>query len=73
MQFLCGLQLIIISLAGFLEVGLNMDVLILKAQAEASISQVQISFPLTMAVEGSKSSVSVSQYYEITSSTMNEL
>jgi len=56
-----------------LAVGLNRDALILKAQAEASILQGQISCPLTMAVEGSKSSVSVSQYFKITSSTMNEL
>lgn len=50
-----------------------MDGIILKAQAEAPISLGQILFPLTMAVERSKSSVSVSQYYKITSSTMNEL
>lgn len=50
-----------------------MDVLILKAQVETPISCGQISFPLAMAAEGSKSSVSGSQYYENTSSTMNEL
>lgn len=73
MQFFYGLQFITISLAVFLAVGLSMDVLILKAQVETPISCGQISFPLAMAAEGSKSSVSGSQYYENTSSTMNEL
>lgn len=36
-----------------------------KAQAATPISQAEISFPLTMAVEGSRSFVSVSQYHEI--------
>jgi len=44
-----------------------------KAQAEAPVSQAQSLFPLTMAVEGSRSSVSVSQYHKIMSNTMNEL
>lgn len=53
--------------------GNTIKYLILTAQAETPISRGQISFPLTMAVEGSKSSVSGSQYCENTSSTMNEL
>lgn len=44
-----------------------------KAQAAAPISQARISFPLRMAVDGSRSSVSVSQYYKIRSNTMTEL
>lgn len=44
-----------------------------KAQAAAPISQAEISFPLTMAVEGSRSSLSVSQYHKIVVNTMNGL
>lgn len=58
-QFLCELQFIIISLDEFLAVGLNIDGLVLNAQAEAPISQGQISFALTMAAKGSKTSISV--------------
>lgn len=68
-QFLCELQFIIISLDEFLAVGLNIDVLVLNAQAEAPISQGLI----CMNYDCKRvKNLCLSQCYKITGSTMNE-